>query len=403
MAEPAKNTKLGNFKNQLNDGNTRIKFFGGIIVIVIASIVGYLLLKAGTAKKSSARESTVQNAPRSANTPVDINKPMSPEYEKLVNQLNASAAATALQNGTSSIPVLKGASSPDAAFPEKPEAAKASSPGNDPATAAATREQQQKQDQALTGKIAAMKNQINLLVASWQPKDHSSQQVKAIAQVATNTSNSATSLAKTNAAATTTTTQNTSAQPQVAPLAKAGTVLYAVLDTAVNTDETGPITATIVQDGPLKGSKLLGQVEVAKGAQKAILKFTIASVPGEYASRGINAYAIDPDTTRTALASDVDNHYMLRYGTLFASSFLAGFGDALIKGGQSSSLVSSTSGNVVQVDAYTTKQLLLAGAGNVGKSVATNMSDVINKSPTITINSGIGIGILFMSDVSGKK
>ena len=43
----------------------------------------------------------------------------------------------------------------------------------------------------------------------------------------------------------------------------------------------------------------------------------------------IQAVAIDPQTARTALAGQINNHYLLKYGTLFASSFLQGVGSSL--------------------------------------------------------------------------
>ncbi len=43
------------------------------------------------------------------------------------------------------------------------------------------------------------------------------------------------------------------------PMIKAGTIMFAVLDTAVNSDEPGPILATMVS-GKYKGAKLIGRL-----------------------------------------------------------------------------------------------------------------------------------------------
>ncbi|KAG0163816.1 hypothetical protein DFQ30_010924 [Apophysomyces sp. BC1015] len=241
-----------------------------------------------------------------------------------------------------------------------------------------------------------MAKQVELLITAWQPKDHQSFAVcvQATASTAAAPGNAAgQQLASTGASAVT-----TAATPGGRTVVRAGDPpAFAILNTAVNTDEPGPVTATIVS-GALNGTRLMGKVEVGQNAQKAGLHFTVASIPGQQNSVAVDAWAIDPKTARSALASDVDNHYLLRYGTFFASSFLGGFGDALLKGGQGQHLIASPSGTVVQTDSYSNKQLVLAGVGNVGKQAGTNMANIINRPATITIDAEIGIGILFMAD-----
>src|SRR5690606_31264355 len=53
---------------------------------------------------------------------------------------------------------------------------------------------------------------------------------------------------------------------------KAGTVMFAVLETGINSDEVSPILATIVS-GPLKGAKLLGQF--ARTDKKVLINFSL--------------------------------------------------------------------------------------------------------------------------------
>lgn len=126
-------------------------------------------------------------------------------------------------------------------------------------------------------------------------------------------------------------------------LIKAGTILYASLDTAVNSDEPGPVMGTIVQ-GDYKGAKIVGALQSAQSTdnrpEKIILSFTTLSPLDAPASLSISAVAVDPDSARTALASDVDHHYLLRYGTLLASSFATGY--AKVISSQGSSTISNT-------------------------------------------------------------
>ena len=87
---------------------------------------------------------------------------------------------------------------------------------------------------------------------------------------------------------------------------KTGDILHAVLETAVNSKEPSPIMAKIVT-GDLKGTRLVGSIGVS--GKKVVLQFNRANVPGLNKSLNISAVAIDPETSRTAMASEVNNHY----------------------------------------------------------------------------------------------
>ncbi len=181
---------------------------------------------------------------------------------------------------------------------------------------------------------------------------------------------------------------------------KAGSILFATLDTAVNSDEIGPILATIVS-GSLKGSKIMGTMSTLSEAEKISLSFTSINMPGEKKSMGISAVAIDPDTARTALASDVDHHYLLRWGSLFASSFVQGYASAVASAGTTQTTSQGAAGTVTNTTtpALTGRQQLFEGVA----AVATKWSEVVgrnfDKPNTITIDQGTGIGVLLTSDL----
>lgn len=177
---------------------------------------------------------------------------------------------------------------------------------------------------------------------------------------------------------------------------KAGTIMFGTLDTGINSDEQSPILATIVQ-GPLKGSKLLGQF--SRVDKKVVLSFNVLSVPSLPNSMTVNAVAIDADTARTAISSDVDNHYLLRYGTLFASSFVAGLGEAVLQSG--STTVDSTFGtSTTQNPTTSATEKGLIALGNVGNQYSRILAQNFNRPPTVKVESGTGIGILLMSDLN---
>ena len=185
-------------------------------------------------------------------------------------------------------------------------------------------------------------------------------------------------------------------------IVKAGTILFGILETSVNSDEPGPILAKIIQP-PFKDAKLIGTMQIpGDKAEKITLKFDTLNIPNEPLSSKINAVAIDPDTARTALATDVNHHYLLKWGTLFGSAFLEGYSKAVGKSGTTSQSVqipgqaTTTTTNTPNLSG---RQQLFEGLGEVGSKWGEQLKQTSSRSPTIKIASGIGIGILILSDV----
>lgn len=179
------------------------------------------------------------------------------------------------------------------------------------------------------------------------------------------------------------------------PIIKAGTVMFAVLETSINSDEKSPIMARIVE-GPLKGGVLLGQF--SRVSKRLLLSFTRVSIPTYQKSISLNAVAIDPDTARTAISGQVNNHYLLRYGTLFASSFVQGLSSAIQQSGSTTNcffgFCQTTNSSLSLEDQ------LLVGLGTVGQQWSSVMASVFNTPPTIKVPAGVGLGILVMSDLT---
>jgi intracellular multiplication protein IcmE len=174
---------------------------------------------------------------------------------------------------------------------------------------------------------------------------------------------------------------------------KAGTILFAVLDTGINSDQSSPILATIVS-GKLKGSRLLGSFK--REDTSVLLNFNLVNMPNFDKSVSINVVAVDQKKSRTLLASHVDNHYLLRYGTLFASSFVKGVSEGIKSSG--TTVTKSADETIISNPSRSTLQQGLIGLGEVGTSIGGTLSDYYSTPPTVWVYPGTGIGILFMSD-----
>jgi intracellular multiplication protein IcmE len=408
MADDSKASRFGNIKAQLSDGSTRIRFFGGLAVILVAVIVGYISLRKAGSPAGDGLPSEVATVPNLNKQPAQgqDNTRVNPAYDQLLAKENAAKAAEAAKTGESAVPVIRTApaSTHDMGSAAAAAAAPAAANGTPAAPAptaaeVAAREQavaQQRQEQAnaykeaLTSKTSSMKNQVNLLIASWAPKDHASLSVREMAKDVPAAANAP--------GASTTTAATTAASTASRTVGKAGDTFYVLPETVANNAGSPTVTA-VIQNKALKGTRIMGRVEMPQNADGPLLKFTVANVEGYATSQTIDAVAIDPQFL------DVDNHYLLRTFAVLGSSFLSGYGDGLLKGGQPQQVVTTPTGVVVQTDSYSTKQLLQIGLGNVGKTVGTNVGSLINKPATVSADpkkAQAGFAIILLSDMTLK-
>ena len=124
------------------------------------------------------------------------------------------------------------------------------------------------------------------------------------------------------------------------------------------------------------------------------------NVPSFDKSIAVNAVAIDQNTASTAVTGNVNNHYLLRYGTLFASSFLSGISQGIIA---TSSQTNCFFGVICQSQPssnLSTGEYVALGLGNTGQQYANEMGSNFNTPPTVKIPGGTGIGLLFMQDLT---
>lgn len=262
------------------------------------------------------------------------------------------------------------------------------------AQAQAAAELDQARQARIQALINAMSGQAAQLINSWQPPQMLNRQ-GSISEVVK-----------------TTTTQTTTGGPPGPPppagvmvggaLIKAGTVLFGVLDTAVNSDyPDSPVMVTIVE-GRYKGAKLLGKLVATKGVtgqmDRIALNFSKMNMDEWPASKSINAFAIDPDTARSVMASSVDYHYLQRFGAMFATSFLQGYGNAILTSG--STQTTGIFGTSSVHPNLSPGQKIGAALGQVGQTIGAATANYINRPPTVRVDSGVGLGILFMSDIS---
>ena len=98
----------------------------------------------------------------------------------------------------------------------------------------------------------------------------------------------------------------------------------------------------------------------------------------------------------------LNNHYLLRYGSLFASSFLEGFGNAFQSANTSVTIGGTGGGNDITVLNGVGRSALenaVIGLATLGKNWGQVAQQQFNRPTTVELYSGTPMGILFTQDL----
>ena len=177
---------------------------------------------------------------------------------------------------------------------------------------------------------------------------------------------------------------------------KPGDLLYAVVDTGVNSDVPSAVMATIAS-GKYRNTRLLGGFQ--RHDERIVLAFTRAILPtGE--SVQLEAYAVDPATTEASVASRVDTHFFSRWGGLVASAFLEGLGSAKRYSGSQSTIYGTNNGDTTDQmvwNTYSVADQAWIAAGKVGEKAGKIFERNFERPPTVFLESGTPVGILVLN------
>ena len=190
-------------------------------------------------------------------------------------------------------------------------------------------------------------------------------------------------------------TTEASAQPPAPPtkiLVMAGTVLYGQTLTEADSDIPAPVLVSMLS-GPFSGGRAIGTFQ--KTDDYLVLAFgTIIKDKKEYR---VNALAIDPNTTLSGLETDIDHHYFERFVLPAAAGFISGVGNYAQEAG--STVTSATYGVTQSYPPLSTHQEVLAGLGQSANALSGAINRESSVQPTIYVDSGTGIGIMFINTV----
>jgi type IV secretory pathway VirB10-like protein len=181
---------------------------------------------------------------------------------------------------------------------------------------------------------------------------------------------------------------------------KPGDLLYAVIDTGVNSDVPSAVMATVAS-GKYKNARLLGGFQ--RHDERLVLAFTRAVLPtGETVQ--LEAYAVDPSTTEASVASRVDTHFFSRWLGLVASTFLEGLGNAKRYSGSQSTIYGTNNGDTTDQmvwNTYSMADQAWIAAGKVGEKAGKIFERNFERPPTVYLESGTPVGILVLGVKGG--
>lgn len=172
---------------------------------------------------------------------------------------------------------------------------------------------------------------------------------------------------------------------------KPGDILYTRNEVLLNSDAPGPAQATVLS-GKFRGAKLLGGFDKSNDYLRVQFRRMILPDGTEYKVEGVG---IDPEVSASTVRSDVNRHILSRWGGLMASSFLAGFGEAVQKSGTEIAVSDGTT--VSSTPDLDTQRELWSAAGRVGEELSSVLKKNFDRPSTVKLEPGINIGVLILS------
>ncbi|MFC2254513.1 type IV secretion system protein VirB10 [Labrys portucalensis] len=210
--------------------------------------------------------------------------------------------------------------------------------------------------------------------------------------------------------------------PRIDALVPQGTMIRAVLETAVNTDLPGMVRASTTEDVwsfdgrrvliP-SGTRLVGEYNagVQQNQSRAFIVWT-RLIRADGISVNLGSIGTD-ELGRSGMDGDVDNHYFAKYGPALLVSVLSGAAQAI---GMSQSNLNNGPITTTYIDPRTgiartvtsnsggqSNQMLAQGAQAVAQGFAQTAQEVLKSTqaiqPTIMINQGTPVSIFVRRDL----
>lgn len=392
------NNRKKNIRSLLTDPRTRpiIFLMSGLIVGMI--IVGYMSMS--RAQQDPAMEATANIGTRAVDVRTDPSATSSTAHARLQEEANRRALAEAQQAHRSSLPSLVGTAgmgdplslpdlpdtnngsqtsqAPTAQLPQTPPAQYTPPPPVAPVPQYAA---PPPPAPVIPSEAAPhIQNQVTGYLSLWGPADLPLQEFAFARSARRDGSQESGSQGPQNSQPAPIAASNIQEEQNQIRFVRAGTVIPARMMTPLNSDNPGPVLAEITS-GPLKGARLMGRMAVQREA--ILVTFHTITKPGWPDTYTVSAVGMTDDGY-TGMATDVNHHYIQRYTSLLAGSFLRGYGEGLSQ--QGSTTVITDGGSVVNTqDDLDTRGIRNKGYGEVASAIGQEVTSSGRRDVTIEV------------------
>ncbi len=363
--------------------------FVGIPILIFGAVIFFT-----HRAKSGPRQAVVPSAPALTSDATGVSD--SPEYRRKIHISNEMEARQAIRSGQSSVPAVGGESGKSETLALAAPVSR-EQPSGTPAERnreALERQRDQKMRQALlsarSAEESAVDKEVGGVLSTWSG---GGENLSVLAVRKNRTVPEAGTIAKPSG-----TKSGTPSPKKNIPIIPAGKILYGRIINELNSDHPGPVLAQAVE-GKFDGVKFLGSFQRDHGA--LVIKFDrVIYKDGETDS--IGAYAVSPGTKlRSGLETDVNHHYLYRYGALLGAAFLQGFGQAAMYA--NSTAYPSTFGMpVIGFNGMTLLQQSEMGLGQAGMMLSGNAMNAFNRPTTVKVASDTPVGLLIVAETGQK-
>lgn len=178
---------------------------------------------------------------------------------------------------------------------------------------------------------------------------------------------------------------------------RAGKMAIGTADFAVNSDVGGNISITL-RNGKARNAQLIGTFERKETWLR--MEFDKLSSDDYPEPIPIKAIGLDMDSSLNAVAGDVDNHTLYRYGWWGVGTALKAVGVAAQSNANQQLAISD--GTVIQSTKADSSREIKMAIGSLGNDLGSIMQDRLKRPITVSLKVNDEIGVFFLDDVCVK-
>lgn len=179
-------------------------------------------------------------------------------------------------------------------------------------------------------------------------------------------------------------------------LVPAGRGIYAHPILKLSSDTGGPVVLQ-ADSGLIAGDRLVGSF--TQQGNRLVIKIDNVIHHGEPISA--SGFVVSPDTKEAGVASDVDQNLLSRFVLPAAAAFVQGLGSAIATTSNSVAVLSPLGGATTSTNLNLNQQLGIA-AGVAASNVGSSLNAAAPKGPTVTLDAGVTVGVMFLSNVTSR-